>query len=815
MTEMDRVSPYTLWRSPFFDVAWAPGSPFLRTPVRPDGPFPGWIDRDAGPWSTWTPLAPAEPLPRQGWKIHVSALPRHAAAIIGAAARICREQGVVHKMLRTRELVLASQLKYADPVQSGKVLTCYPAAGQLEALALRLADELPELPHPAVQNEPRLAGSPVSLRYGAFRAEWLLDTAGTARPGVMVDGTMAEDRRGTGGEQRAAPRLPAALESRLETMSPEEERLEISQVRLLHRSNAGGVYSAIWRGRKVVLKEARDHCGLDLDEQPASTRLRHEWQALRRLAGTGSAPEPLDYLRVGSSEFLIMSLIPGLPLTTVLKTRHPLTVPDADRGDYLDWLDRLQDRLAELIATMNRAGIVHGDLHPGNLMDGPDGLFAIDFESCTIDGHGPSVGLHHPQFSQTRDAPDGRADEPARRRIANVLIAPSLITGDQSAPVQDEILRVGAAELRSPHGSMSPTTTAPLSADELTEAIKAFADPTRPDRIFPGDPVQFQRPGAGMGLLHGSSGILLVLHLLGEEPDQSLLDILCGQIDTLQVLPRGMADGAEGMAWALLRMRRLEEAERLLERCIARGLPGPDCPWWANGTAGTAAVLGRAGVVLGRPDFTGAALQQRRLLHEALEGRAPGLPGLLHGWAGAGLALLRDSGDDELGERSALTALLLESRQLSVDHGILTSRRNRQRIPYLGEGGLAASLLAHQLIQRDVPEKYREKLDEIISAGLTSCRNQNVLESGLMRGRSGFLTALKTLERNDPHVHEHTKRMRWGCTTLHDDGRTNMVTALGRSGYRSSLDLATGSAGVALSLASDSWTGVSDALALT
>lgn len=118
MTEMDRVSPYMLWRSPFFEVAWAPGSPFLRTPIRPEGPIPGWVGRDAGPWSTWAPLAPAEPLPRQGWKIHVSALPRDAAAVVGAAARICREQGVAHKMLRTRELVLASQLKYADPVSS-------------------------------------------------------------------------------------------------------------------------------------------------------------------------------------------------------------------------------------------------------------------------------------------------------------------------------------------------------------------------------------------------------------------------------------------------------------------------------------------------------------------------------------------------------------------------------------------------------------------------------------------------------------------------------------------------------------------------
>lgn len=811
MTEADRVSPYMLWPSSFFDVAWAPGSPFLRTLIRPEGSFPGWADRDAGPWSTWMPLAPVEPLPRQGWKIHVSALPRDAAAVVGIAARICREQGVAHKMLRTRELVLASQLKYADPVQSGKVFTCYPAAGQLEALALRLADELPCLPHPPVQGEPRLVGSPVSLRHGAFRAEWLLDAAGAARPAVEVGGAVVEDHRGVGGEQHSAPELPAALRARVETTDPENEHLEISQVRLLHRSNAGGVYSALWHGRRVVLKEARDHCGLDLEEQPAGSRLRHEWKALRRLAGTGAAPEPLDYLRVGSSEFLVMGLVPGVSLTTVLKTRHPSAVPDADRTGYLEWLGGLKGRLDELVATMNRAGIVHGDLHPGNLMDGPEGLVAIDFESCAIDGAGPSVGLHHPQFSWARDDPDVCADESARRRIMEVLEVPALISADQSESVQAEMLRVGSREL---HGNgASPTRTEPLRVEELVEGIKAFVDPSRPERLFPGDPVQFHHPGAGLGLLHGSAGVLLSLHLLGETVDQSLLDILCEQIHALRVLPRGVADGAEGMAWALLRMGRFAEAEQLLERCIARGLPGADCPWWANGTAGIAAVLDRAGAALGRSDLTRMAEQQRRLTCEALEDGPPGRAGLLHGWAGVGLVLARGDDDGERDGASALAALLMEDRQLSKEHGILVGMEGGRRTPYLGEGGLAAALLAHQLSRRGFQEKHG-KVERIIEAGLTSCHNQNVLEAGLMRGRAGFLTTLRTLRRTDSRGDEHVRRMRWGCTVLWGSGQTDTLAVLGRNGCRSSLDLATGSAGVALSLTAEPWAAVSDVLAL-
>ena len=809
MTEMDRVSPYMLWRSPFFEVAWAPGSPFLRTPIRPEGPIPGWVGRDAGPWSTWAPLAPAEPLPRQGWKIHVSALPRDAA-VVGAAARICREQGVAHKMLRTRELVLASQLKYADPVQSGKVFTCYPAAGRLEALALRLADELPCLPHPPVQGEPHLAGSPVSLRHGAFQAEWLLDTAGTPRPGVRVDGAVVEDRRGI--EQHSAPGLPAALMARVEATSPEDEHLEISQVRLLHRSNAGGVYSAQWHGRRVVLKEARDHCGLDLEEQPAGIRLRHEWKALRRLAGTGVAPEPLDHLRVGSSEFLVMGLVPGASLATVLKTRHPSAVPNADRTGYLEWLDGVSGRLDELVATMNRMGIVHGDLHPGNLMDGPDGLVAIDFESCTIDGAGPSAGLHHPQFSRARDAPDDHADESARRRIMAVLEVPALISADQSGPVQTEMLRVGSQELRG-DGAPLPTSTRtePLRVEELVEGIKAFADPSRPERLFPGDPVQFQRPGAGLGLLHGSAGVLLSLHLLGETVDQPLLDILCEQIRALQVLPRGVADGAEGMAWALLRMGRPDEAEQLLERCIARGLPDADCPWWANGTAGIAAVLDKAGAALERADFTRMAGQQRRLTCEALESGMPGRAGLLHGWAGVGLALLPLRSDGpSVGQAAA--ALRLERGRLSMDGRVLTAVSGSRRMPYLGHGGLAAALLARMLPPGSFGDD--DAVLSLIAAAGASCRSPHVLEAGLIRGRAGLLMALRALAPGDRVSAEHARRLRWGCTRVTDGSGAPRTVVLGRAGARAGLDLASGSAGVALALAPDPWAVVSDALAL-
>ena len=125
----------------FYEVPWAAGSPLLDVdvlPVQHDADS-GWVRAVRGPWVY---LNPGSTLPDRGWKVHVSALPSTARETAVICWDACRELGVPFKVLRSRGLVLAGQQKYADPVASGKVVTCYPLPEQLEPLCELLASQL-------------------------------------------------------------------------------------------------------------------------------------------------------------------------------------------------------------------------------------------------------------------------------------------------------------------------------------------------------------------------------------------------------------------------------------------------------------------------------------------------------------------------------------------------------------------------------------------------------------------------------------------------------------------------------------------------
>ncbi len=88
---------------------------------------------------------------------------------------------------------------------------------------------------------------------------------------------------------------------------------------------------------------------------------------------------------------------------------HPVFTP-AERALVIATRDRIRgamDRYGRDPATF---GMIHADLHPGNLLVGGDGLTVIDFDDCAFGWHlyDIAVGLvhqqHSPHFAARRDA---------------------------------------------------------------------------------------------------------------------------------------------------------------------------------------------------------------------------------------------------------------------------------------------------------------------------------------------------------------------------------------------------------------------------
>jgi serine/threonine protein kinase len=128
--------------------------------------------------------------------------------------------------------------------------------------------------------------------------------------------------------------------------------------RLLGRLGQGGM-GTVFLGvspdeRAVAVKVLRDAVG----DPDARRRFRHELEALRRVRGPHLV-EVLDADVEAEMPYLVTRFVPGQRLDELVATAGPLD------GDALHGLAR---GIADALTTLHRAGVVHRDLTPGNVL---------------------------------------------------------------------------------------------------------------------------------------------------------------------------------------------------------------------------------------------------------------------------------------------------------------------------------------------------------------------------------------------------------------------------------------------------------------
>jgi tRNA A-37 threonylcarbamoyl transferase component Bud32 len=96
---------------------------------------------------------------------------------------------------------------------------------------------------------------------------------------------------------------------------------------------------------------------------------QREWRALGALASLGvRAPTPLGLARLqGGDALIVSSFVEGPTLHALLRAD-----PAGRREDLA--------ALADVVRGLHAAGWAHGDLHPGNVIAGPDGPVLIDWQ---------------------------------------------------------------------------------------------------------------------------------------------------------------------------------------------------------------------------------------------------------------------------------------------------------------------------------------------------------------------------------------------------------------------------------------------------
>ncbi|WP_460752454.1 serine/threonine-protein kinase [Nocardiopsis oceani] len=281
-----------------------------------------------------------------------------------------------------------------------------------------------------------------------------------------------------------------------------EERVLDGRYRLLSRLGAGGM-GEVWRAvdelldRPVAVKLIRPG---RVDSAQVVARFRREARVTARLAGHPNVVILYDFGqgaddgRGAGPVFAVMELVPGRPLTSVLREDGPLPVGRAAA---------LVSQAASGLGAAHAAGIVHRDVKPGNLMVVEEGtgdgtLKVLDFgiaaftaatRSERITRTGQVVGT--PLYMSPEQVRGDRVDRPSDLYSLGAILY-QLLTGEP--PFRDPnrlaVLRMHLGEPPPSAAAVRPDIPADLS--DLVSALLAKRPEDRPadaeevrDRLAP------------------------------------------------------------------------------------------------------------------------------------------------------------------------------------------------------------------------------------------------------------------------------------------------------------------------------------------
>ncbi|MFI6298256.1 class III lanthionine synthetase LanKC [Nonomuraea sp. NPDC050790] len=803
---MEQYEMYCLADPVFYDVLDERKTPDALFPVARRPVPDGWTHHPSETWMYYAPVGD-EPLPAQGWKIHVSARVDDAERALTAVWDYCVPRGVAFKFLRGLPVLVMLGSKAASRASSGKLVTIYPRdEAQLELVLKELDELLRGVKGPYILSDLRYNEGPLFVRYGGFAERHCLSESGERVLAVEDgEGNLVPDVRNAVFAVPAWTSLPVFLQPHLDARNAVKlDGLPYRVESVLHFSNGGGVYLAedLRTGARVVLKEARPHAGLDAAGRDAVARLGHERDMLARLAGLDAAPALIDHFELGEHHFLVQEFVQATTLQRRLVHRYPLTratCTAADLEEYTGWALETLEQVDAAVRSLHERGVVFGDLHPDNILLTDDGrIVLIDYEVATLVEDGARAALAHPAFVAPQERQGVEVDEYALACLRMALFAPQCTI---MQPLHHGKIRHLGAIVRETFGAdLGPavatiageaTWTAPPMPgedpwpqvrDALARCIAATATPGRDDRLFPGDPAQF-KPGGGLGLAHGAAGVLYALVKAGCEPihEEWLRERATKPAPGSGL---GLYDGLHGIAHVLDLLGHRQDALDVADIVLREKWEDLEASLF-SGLSGIGLNLYHLG--LDEPAARAVELCAGRLdveLPETSGGTNP-RAGLMHGFTGPALLFVHAyerTGDPGLLDL-AETALRLDLRRCrTAEDGSLQVNQGWRLLPYLDEGSAGIAMVLERYLRHRPSSELAPELDKLRLVA----RSGFFVQSGLFTGRAGILAAFGTGARD----------LRWHALPYGGG-----LAFPGDQLLRLSMDLATGSAGVLLALA--------------
>ena len=580
-------------------------------------------------------------LPVQGWKIHLSAVPNDSAKILEAIAGFLISQRVTFKFLLDLKTLRLTNSKSWTRGGSGKFITVYPAG---EAQFKQLLEDLHRLTKdfrgPYILSDRRYKDSKVvHYRYGGILLKSRLEANGQQTPVLVApDGSEIQDLRAAYYSPPSWVADPFPAEDAAAGTSLNNGRYAVRKA--IHFSNTGGIYVAFDNvtQKEVVLKEARAHVHGVSDDMDAACMLRREFSMLTKIASCGIAPKPLEMFQEWEHHFLAEEYLEDYVSLNIYGARDGVmfdTRPTKDAvGSFVARYLAIFQRLAGIVDTLHSAGVVFGDFSANNVLIHPTTLDVkiVDLEGAYIEGETEHTRQYTPGFADAGQLA-GEKPSPASDYYAFGAIMLHMLTHvngllELKPQARGEILREMSRDFGLPAGLlqaienllgddsarrtrpsvlleavagadgakigeigfMSRSPRLDLSSGELEDLVrescrfvKANADYHRKDRLFPADSRVYETNP--LSLAHGAAGVVYALNKIEGKIEPAMLLWIKKQTAGVQDYAPGLHIGTAGIAWALLELGEIREAESLFERSFGHPLLSAD-PGLYYGLAG-------------------------------------------------------------------------------------------------------------------------------------------------------------------------------------------------------------------------------------
>ncbi|CAD5901011.1 Serine/threonine protein kinase [Carnobacterium maltaromaticum] len=795
-------------------------------------------------------------LPKQGWKIHVSATLEDAQESLNLVASYLIHEAVSFKYASSLWELSMKNSKYGDRGSSGKFITIYPIdTAEFQKLIQELEIILKDRPKGAyILTDKRWKKSNVYFRYGGI-LPMEIKRGNLSIPAIEDEkGVLIPDKREPiyhVPEFVKEPNLVKAMTEEMVLKENEEDMTEFNKyefLEALHFSNGGGVYKAkdLENGTTVIVKEGRPEAGIDALGIDGYGRIQKEAEIMKKFGTVEQVTHYINDFTAWENRFLVEEFIEGMALDDWLPIAFPFSESE-DKEKYGNNAIKILDNILLGLEAVHTVSVGIGDFSPANIMINPESfeIKFIDFELAGILKEPYIPGLMTMGFATSETETREESDWFALKRLSFYMFMPvgpifdlsenmmdkyieyiKLHFGEQVASKIKEIEKICnkkiGRELKV--GKMFSVPKSLLTPDNIDEYISKIraglvndlknTEIYKTEQLIQGDIRQYEKDGAMLSPLYGGFGNIMALSRTGELP--AIAKEWAIEYSSVKMLEKHLVDdglftGKAGIASIVYDLGLIEESKAIFNSIQYQNIK-TDLSI-ASGLAGIGLAFITASTL---PHFE--FLRERSIsiadtLMREFEANAPIYPydedsialGLTDGWAGVSLflATMYQITKNKIYLSSAIEIITYEVNHNTICEETDSTRQGNDRegnrkIPYLSGGsvGIALVLLEIEklLVNDSNPWKLEiEEISRVIDSYCFYC-------SGLFRGATGMVVLANALdfEKNDLDLPKVTNALRiLDNYILEKDGDYYLT---GDFDYKISADLFSGASGALLAL---------------